>query len=201
MNSITEFFSPRRSDTAQMILRQNERIAVRGLSLTPADAQDIAETHAVSLRENRLVEIGAGSVEKIITEFSASPYVTRENFATVVEMMTEAFCYLKREAQREVSDKTVIAAMRAMFDEGSQGTEELFLGRDMERLLQCVRHPKTLQKLMRCILEESTLEFMESPTVGDREEFLREYFPASADREPEVWEEENDGRESYNIFD
>jgi len=53
--------------------------------------------------------------------------------------MTEAFCYLKREADREVSDRAVISAMRTMFDEVSCGSEELFLGRELEILLRYLR--------------------------------------------------------------
>ena len=139
MNQMSLFFPTDQSATVQMILSRNELCARHSLHLTAEDAKSIAETHAISLRENELVEIGAGSVDKIITEFAASPYADRENFAQIVETMTEVFCYLKREANRELSDTAVIAAMREMFDEVSCGCEELFLGRDLDFLLKYLR--------------------------------------------------------------
>ncbi len=183
MHSIAAFFPADRTGTVQAVLRQNALCEKYGLSLTQAEAESIAEIHAVSLRENRLVEIGAGSVEKIVAAFADSPYVHRGNFAGVVEMMTEAFCQLKRDAEREVSDATLIAAMRAMFDDGSQGTEELFLGRDLALILRAVRGDTILADA--------------DPGHGERREILRRFF--GADRlpegevyEPEVWEETYD---------
>ncbi len=189
MLDLTSLIPPDEKQSAQAILARASLCAVYGVSLTPAEAQSIARTHIRALTDNRLVEIGCGSVEKIIGEFARSPYADAGNFASLVETMTEAFCYLKREADREVRDNTVIAAMRAMFERSSQGSEELFLGRDLDRIRECLRGRNAERTLLRYLLDENTLEFMEAPTVGDRGEILREYFASRRETEPEVWEE------------
>jgi len=183
MMSIMQFFPVDRSLAVQTILAQNALCARHGLSLTEAEAERIAEVHAVSLRDNGLFEIGAGSVEGIIEEFVASPYLHRENFAGVVEGMTEALFWLKREAGREIGDRTLIAAMRAMFDGSSQGAEELFFGRDLEQILRT--------------LQGRPLEEEEDGDPGDAERrgilnrfFSKNRLPEGEMYEPDAWEEE-----------
>jgi len=197
MNQALEFFRPSQTETALQILEKNSVIAAKGLAITPADAAAIAETHAVSLRDNRLVELGCGSVEKIIDLFSDSPYADRGNFASIVSTMTEAFGYLKRETDREIPDNTLLSFMRALFDQISHGSEELFLDRDLPRIVDILREKNAADALLRWIAEENTLEFMQSPTVGDRSRILREYFGTGDETEPEIWAEEDDDRSDF----
>jgi len=197
MNQALDFFRPSQRETALQILEKNGLIAAKGLAITPADAAAIAETHAVSLRDNRLVELGCGSVEKIIELFADSPYAERGNFASIVSTMTEAFGYLKRETDREISDNTLLSFMRLLFDQISHGSEELFLDRDLPRIVDFLREKNAADALLRWIAEENTLEFMQSPTAGDRGRILREYFGAGDETEPEGWEEDDDDRSDF----
>lgn len=192
MNQALDLLRPSQTETALQILEKNSVIAAKGLAITQADAAAIAETHAVSLRDNRLVELGCGSVEKIIDLFSDSPYADRSNFASIVSTMTEAFGYLKRETDREIRDTVLLSFMRALFDQISHGSEELFLDRELPRIVDFLREKKAADALLRWIAEENTLEFMQSPTAGDRGRILREYFGGGDETEPEVWEEEDD---------
>ena len=190
--------APSEQRFVQSILARTSLCAAHGVSLTQADAESIARTHIRALSDNRLVEIGCGSVEKILDAFAPSPYVTQENFASVAECMSEAFCYLKREADREIRDGIIIAAMRAVFERCSHGSEELFLSRDLDRLRNALRGRGDVEALMQMTLYENTLEFMETPNVSDRGAFLAEYFseettPAARMTEPEVWEEDRHG--------
>ena len=191
MTELTALLPHDENRSVQTILACTALCTSHGVSLTPADAQSIARTHVRALADNRIVEVGCGSVEKIIREFTPSPYADAGNFASLVETMTEAFLYLKREADREISDTMLISAMRAMFERSSQGSEELFLGRDLDRLRECLLGKNSQQTLTRYLLEENTPEFMEAPTVGDRGEILREYFASRRETEPEVWEEKH----------
>ncbi|MBQ4044165.1 MAG: hypothetical protein IJD06_09235 [Clostridia bacterium] len=197
MNQALDFFRPSQRETALQILEKNGLIAAKGLAITPADAAAIAETHAVSLRDNRLVELGCGSVEKIIELFADSPYADRSNFASIVSTMTEAFGYLKRETEREIPDNVLLSFMRVLFDQISHGSEELFLDRDMPRIVDFLREKRSADALLRWIAEENTLEFMQSPTAGDRGRILQEYFGAGDETEPEIWEEEDDDRSDF----
>ena len=197
MNQALDFFRPSQRETALQILEKNGLIAAKGLAITPADAAAIAETHAVSLRDNRLVELGCGSVEKIIELFADSPYADRSNFASIVSTMTEAFGYLKRETEREIPDNVLLSFMRVLFDQISHGSEELFLDRDMPRIVDFLREKRSADALLRWIAEENTLEFMQSPTAGDRGRILQEYFGAGDETDPEIWEEEDDDRSDF----
>lgn len=191
MTELTALLPYDEKRSVQAILACASLCAPHGVSLTQADAQSIARTHIRALSDNRIVEIGCGSVERIIREFAPSPYADAGSFVSLVETMTEAFCYLKREADREISDTMLISAMRAMFERSSQGSEDLFLGWDLDRLRECLTGKNPRQTLMRYLLDENTLEFMEAPTVGDRGEILREYFGSRRETEPEVWEEKH----------
>ena len=111
--------------------------------------------------------------------------------------MTEAFCYLKRETEREIPDNTLLSFMRALFDQISHGSEELFLDRELPRVVDFLREKKSADALLRWIAEENTLEFMQSPTVGDRGRILREYFGTGDEPEPEGWEEDDDDRSDF----
>ena len=113
-------------------------------------------------------------------------------FRSFRKTMTEAFGYLKRETDREIPDTTLLSFMRLLFDQISHGSEELFLDRDLPRIVDFLREKKSADALLRWIAEENTLEFMQSPTAGDRGRILREYFGAGDEPEPEIWEEEDD---------
>ncbi len=134
MSDLMNLLAADETRTVRVILAQAALWAERGISITPADAASIARTHIRALADNRLVEVGCGSLEKIIGEFARSPYADGREFASLTETMSEAFCYLKRETEREISDRELIAAMRAVFDRSSQGPAELFPGRDLDRL-------------------------------------------------------------------
>ena len=198
MPDLTLLLAADETRTVRAILAQSALCAERGIFLTPADAASIAHTHIRALADNRLVEVGSGSVERIIAEFSRSPYADRNTFASLAETMSEAFCYLKRESEKELRDGELIAAMRAVFDRTSQGSAELFLGRDLDRLRDILKEKNSRRSLLAYLLEENTPEFMEAPTVGDRGDILREYFADRYDTEAEVWEE--DRHERHRTF-
>ena len=142
MQDILSLTSPCPDQTCALILKTNAQSAANGLVLTPAQAMEIAKTHSRSLRENRIVEVGCGGVTKLIDAFAASPYVDRNNYAEVIDEMTEMFYYIKREVDIEINDDAVIEAMADFFDRASHGSLELFTARDADILIGYIRETK-----------------------------------------------------------
>ncbi len=142
MQNMFSLTCPRPENTLPLILKTNEGSAKYGLVLTPAQAMEIAKTHSRSLRENRIVEVGCGGVTKLIAAFAASPYVDPDNYAEIIDEMTEIFYYIKREVDIEVNDDAVIDAMADFFDRTSHGSLELFTARDADILIGYIRETK-----------------------------------------------------------
>ena len=88
------------------------------------------------------MEVGCQGVTKLIETFAASSYVYADNYANVIQEMTEAFYHIKREAPIETNDNAVIAAMVDFFDNVSHGSLDLFLGRDLEILMRYIADGK-----------------------------------------------------------
>lgn len=129
---------PQPKNTQNVLMQANTLTAKYGLVLTESQAMEIAQTYCTSLRENRIVEVGCQGVVKLIEAFAASSYVYADNYAAVVQEMTEAFYHIKREVPIEINDNAVIAAMVDFFDNVSHGCLELFLGRDLEILIRYI---------------------------------------------------------------
>lgn len=138
MQNMLGLIIPQPQNTQNILMRTNARAAKYGLVLTEAQALEIAQTYCTSLKENRIVEVGCQGVTKLIEAFAASSYVYADNYANVIEEMTEAFYHIKREVPIEINDNAVIAAMVDFFDNVSHGCLELFLGRDLEILIRYI---------------------------------------------------------------
>ena len=118
------------------ITAANTETAGYGLTLSPEQALSLCAVYSTALSENRIVEFGAGGVVKLQKTFAGSDFVDASNFSEVLEAMTEAFYFLKREVDPEIRDDKVIAAMLDAFDTQSMGSTELFLSRDVYTLIK-----------------------------------------------------------------
>ena len=116
----------------------NEITARSGLILTPEQITELSGIYKRTLYENRIVDFNAGGIVKIQQVFAGSDFVDASNYYEVVEAMTEAFYFLKREADKDVRDDTVISAMFEAFDKKCMGSIELFQSRELEVLIRYV---------------------------------------------------------------
>ena len=142
MSTIQALIAPQPTAVQNALMTANKRTAKYGIVLTESQAMEIAQTYCTSLKENRIVEVGCQGVTKLIEAFAASSYVYADNYADVIEEMTEAFYHIKREAPIETNDNAVIAAMVDFFDNVSHGSLDLFLGRDLEILMRYIADGK-----------------------------------------------------------
>ena len=142
MSPIQALIAPQPTAVQNALMTANKRTAKYGIVLTESQAMEIAQTYCTSLKENRIVEVGCQGVTKLIETFAASSYVFADNYANVMQEMTEAFYHIKREAPIETNDNAVIAAMVDFFDNVSHGSLDLFLGRDLEILMRYIADGK-----------------------------------------------------------
>ena len=118
------------------VLKMNTFSAQFGLTLTPAQAEDLVETRFLSLKDHGRIELGKGIAEKLITEFCDSQYLNNDNYAEHLNELMEIFYHLKVESRELlgvdglISDDDMIAEMKKAFETICQGSMELLAGRE-----------------------------------------------------------------------
>jgi len=116
------------------VIKCNDYTARYGLILTPAQALELVETRSIALSENGRIEFGGGVIDKIIKEFCDSPYISMQNYTQTIHELLEIFYYYKNETLDLVSDDDLIKHMKTAFDGICQGSLDLLLGRELDRL-------------------------------------------------------------------
>lgn len=113
----------------------NTFTAPRGLMLSDTAAREVAQTRLRALKENNRIELGAGVIEKLILVFSASRYVTPDDWEELVHTIVESFYFAKTETHDAVSDNELIKFMLDEFEGTCEGSVEL-LTQSIERYIR-----------------------------------------------------------------
>ena len=129
-----------REREAAALLRCNEATAPYGLTLTPRQALELAETRAHALRNAGRLELRGGVAEKIILAFCDSPHLDQRNYAAALNALVEIFYEYKNETIDRLNDDELIGCMRRCFDGPGMGSLELLRGRELERVARNVRY-------------------------------------------------------------
>lgn len=91
-------------------------LAAQGLELTPGEWAEIVEERRLSLARVERLEVGEPAIALIAEAFADSPEVTRENLASTLIQIQEAFYDVRDEADPEISDEEIVWSMREAFD-------------------------------------------------------------------------------------
>ena len=121
------------------VLKCNQETAKYQLTLTKEDAVLLIDTRREALKANQRIEIGGGTISKIIHCFRDSPYLSQCNYAETISELIDTFYYFKNETLDEVSDDELIELMKELFDERCHGSMDLLQGREMERIAHNIR--------------------------------------------------------------
>lgn len=122
------------------LLSTNAEPSGGGLTLSPAQALELAKTHRRALDRCGRIEVGTDTVRKIIGAFRRSQYLWQRDYADVLNEAVEAFYELKNESEDAVSDDSLIALLADAFERG-KGDLSRFLGsRELDRLLRGLRY-------------------------------------------------------------
>ncbi len=120
------------------ILALNEVSGKYGLVLSEEDAKELSEMRNKSLVENERVEIGVGAVAKIIERFCASRYITKENYAYILNEVTYLFYYIKTETDDKISDGDLVNELFERFELYCRGSIDTLEARETEKIIRKV---------------------------------------------------------------
>jgi len=120
------------AQSADDLLKYNEKTREYGLTLTREQALRLAENRSAALKETGRVEFGKGIIGKLIDAFCDSPYLSRTEYEETLHELTGIFYYYKNETQ--LGDDELIAFMRRAFDGPCKGSLELLSDRELEGL-------------------------------------------------------------------
>ncbi len=120
------------------ILELNELSREYGLVLSAEDAVVLSETRSRALADNERIEIGVGAIAEIIKRFSKSRYVNEEDYAWILNEITEIFYYIKTETNDKINDGALLDELFKSFELNCRGSMEILLGREAERIIRKV---------------------------------------------------------------
>ena len=121
------------------VLKCNQETDVYQLTLSKEEAKLLIDTRQEALRAMNRIEIGGGTINKIIGRFKASPYISQYNYVKIISELIDTFYYFKNETLDEVSDDELIELMEELFDGRCHGSIDLLQGREMERIAHNIR--------------------------------------------------------------
>lgn len=124
----------------EQILEFNEKSNRYGLRLTTTDALQLVETRSKALIENGRVEIGSGTLTKIIHAFYDSSFIMQQDYLDTLNELLEIFYYMKNETLELLPDDELIELMRDYFENRCKGSLELLKDRELDKLARNLRY-------------------------------------------------------------
>ena len=110
------------------ILECNYISGVYGLALSESEARELVEVASDSLKASGRVQLGGGILDKLIAVFSASSYLTAQNYSETLQELVGIFYEYKNEFPQDVSDSELVEMMYKTFEERSGGSLEKLAG-------------------------------------------------------------------------
>lgn len=122
------------------ILQCNEITSEYGLKLSEEDVREIINTRNISLQKSGRIEFNGQIVNKIITAFCDSPYVSQYNYSDTINELVEIFYNYKNETLDYISDDELIEIMQEKFNNYCQGSLELLEGKVLYKIADNIRN-------------------------------------------------------------
>ena len=88
-----------------------------GLLLTRKEVLQLCEKRNEVLVQCERLELNGGIMDQLIDVFMDCPYITRDEFADVMEEVIEVFYTMKNECSDLIDDQTMMHYMRKQLDE------------------------------------------------------------------------------------
>lgn len=118
--------------TINKILDLNKFTEKRGLLLNEKQAISLINNRNRCLKELGRIEIGSGTLEKIIYTFYTSSYIDKDNYLEILEELTNIFYLYQNEFDNKLTDEQIIEYIKKSYEEC--GTIELLEGLYLENL-------------------------------------------------------------------
>ena len=140
-NSLININQIKTSDTAALknaLLELNGTTAEYGLFLTVKQINKLSDAVTKALRESDRIEFGAGILPVIAEEFSTSVFVTRENYAELLENLVYIFFQVKTAVCDTVADKDLVRLLKDYYENKAMGSVEVIGERDIDLLVKYI---------------------------------------------------------------
>lgn len=118
--------------TINEILDLNKFTEKRGLLLNEKQAISLINNRNRCLKELGRIEIGSGTLERIIYTFYTSSYIDKDNYLEILEELTNIFYLYQNEFDNKLTDEQIIEYIKKSYEEC--GTIELLEGLYLENL-------------------------------------------------------------------
>lgn len=122
------------------IFQCNEFTSEYGLKLSEEDVKEIVKTRNMALEKSGRIEFNGQIINKIITNFCDSPYISQYNYSDTINELVEIFYNYKNETLDYISDDELIEIMKENFDNYCQGSLELLEGKVLYKIADNIRN-------------------------------------------------------------
>lgn len=114
MNLLKENAIQKETDQILENMQNNHKT---GLLLTRKEVFQLCEKRNAVLVQCGRLELNGGIMDQLIDVFMDCPYITRDEFADVMEEVIEVFYTMKNECSDLIDDQTMMHYMRKQLDE------------------------------------------------------------------------------------
>ncbi|APH14843.1 hypothetical protein NPD5_1389 [Clostridium sporogenes] len=122
------------------IIQCNEATREYGLKLSEKDVKEIIDTRNIALQKSLRIEFNGQIINKIITAFCDSPYISQYNYSDTINELVEIFYNYKNETLDYISDDELIEIMKEKFDNYCQGSLEILEGKVLYKIAENIRN-------------------------------------------------------------
>lgn len=122
------------------IIQCNEVTREYGLKLSDKDVKEIIDTRNIALQKSGRIEFNGQIINKIITAFCDSPYISQYNYGETINELVEIFYNYKNETLDYISDNELIEIMKENFDNYCQGSLEILEGKVLYKISENIRY-------------------------------------------------------------
>ncbi|APF27337.1 hypothetical protein NPD7_2417 [Clostridium sporogenes] len=122
------------------IIQCNEVTREYGLKLSEKDVKEIIDTRNIALQKSGRIEFNGQIINKIITSFCDSPYISQYNYSETINELVEIFYNYKNETLDYISDDELIEIMKESFDNYCQGSLEILEGKVLYKISENIRY-------------------------------------------------------------
>lgn len=143
-DSFLETINKRKQIKIANIKKCNEYTSKYGLLLSDNQISNLLERRKEVLKDTGRVEFREEILEKIIKEFCDSPYITKENYATILYELIEIFYEYKNETMDLIPDDELIEFMKKHFDGIAGGDLDYLSGTVMYQIREQLLKGKSL---------------------------------------------------------
>lgn len=129
------------------ILACNAESEKYGLVLSEQQALALTRTQTNVLNETKRIEFNGGIVDKMISAFCDSPYITADNYEDTLHELISLFYELKNNTWDKISDQALITFMKNEFNSHCHGSLDMLAGEGfrLAEHIHCGKSLKTFQ--------------------------------------------------------